>query len=55
MGTWTGPVGKGGQAQLLAQFVWGLPPPPDYKLCDSTDHTYFATAGFPVPSFVPGT
>ena len=35
--------------------IWGLSPPPKYKLCDSTDHTSFATVGFPVPSFVPGT
>ena len=64
-GTWAGPVvahghmgwasGQGRQAQLLAQFVWGLSPPPKCKLCDSTDHTYLATVGFPVPSFVPGT
>ena len=38
--------GQGRQAQLLAQFVWGLSPPPKYKLCDSTDHTYFAMLDF---------
>lgn len=55
-GTWAHGLGQGARETGTASCTvcLGSSPPPKYKLCDSTDHTYLATVGFPVPSFVPG-